>query len=294
MTTLEYEKRSEERNEAAKYLSSVIGNNLSFWLCCAIPFLAIMFIWVDTSLPQLGWALLGEGIPVVLLMVIGERLMIGIGAKTGKTDKGFMLVCDDFTKKKDSVIQSCGRMAASEFCEWYIVQEFRETFTRRLRKLHLSEDEYRGLTGGKLMDAVLRLGVGRRFFGYLNLCRLDYIALTPDMMFDEETEGKQRGLGESGDERVYAKTWGAKGILVAVITAACSVSVAMTVVSDISWYRVLYTALKVMVILYRMARGFNDGVTAFNRVEVAHKKRQIMFLGLYEEYCQEQSMTRDG
>ena len=288
-----YEEKSRERNEASKYLSSVIGNNLSFWLCCAIPFLTILFVWVDTSLPKLGWALLGEGLPVVLLMVIGERLMVGIGAKSGKTDEAFLNTCLLYRTNKKKTLQSCGRMRAYDFCEWYTEKEYQETFRKNCRKMRISPEDYKErICKMKPGQLIMKYGLGPRLFGILNLARLDYIYLTPDMIFDEETDGKQRGIGESGEERVYKKTWGVKGIFMAAVTAACSVSIAMTLVKDPSWHRVLYTVIKVVVILYRMARGFNDGAMAFNKVEVARKNQQIKFLGLYFEYCEEKGGVR--
>lgn len=283
-----YEEKTREHNETAKYISSIIGNNLSFWICCAIPFLTILFVWVDTSLPKLGMALLGEGLPVVILMVIGERLMVGIGARSGKTDRDYIKMCSTYAERKNSVIALCGRMRASAFCEWYIEEEYRETRRKRIRKLRISPQEFdervQHMTRGQLIS---RFGLGPRFFGVLNIKRLEYIYLTPDMIFDEDSGGGQRGMGESGDECVYRKTWGFKGILIAVITAACSVSIAMTLVSDPSWHRVLYTVIKLLVILYRMARGFNDGAQAYNKIEVSHKKQQVKFLELYQEYCNE-------
>ena len=290
MTEMEkgFEQRTKERNDAAKYVSSVIGNNLSFWICCAIPFLTILFVWVDTSLPKLGMAMLGEGLPVILLMVIGERLMVGIGARSGKTDQEFMSICERYGGIKKNVIAVCGRMRASDFCEWYIGKEFEETRRKKIRRLRMSPQEYdekvQRMTKRQL---VTRFGIGPRFWGVLNIKRLEYIYLTPDMIFDEENGANLRGMGESGDEHVYRKTWGFKGILIAVITAACSVSIAMTLVSDPSWHRVLYTVIKLLVILYRMARGFNDGAQAYNKIEVMHKKQQIKFLDLYREYCEE-------
>lgn len=283
-----YEQRAEERNDAAKYVSSIIGNNLSFWICCAIPFLTILFVWVDTSLPKLGMALLGEGLPVILLMVIGERLMVGIGARSGKTDREYVNICDQYGGIKQAVITACGRMRASAFCEWYIEREFEETRRKMIRRLRINPQEYedkvRHMTKGQLLT---KFGIGPRFWLVMNIRRLEYIYLTPDMIFDEDTAANQRGMGESGDEHVYRKTWGVKGILIAAITAACSVSIAMTLVSDPSWNRVLYTVIKLLVILYRMARGFNDGAQAYNKVEVLHKRQQIKFLDLYKEYCEE-------
>ena len=290
MTELEdkksFDERSREHNETAKYLSSVIGNNLSLWICCAIPFLTVLFVWVDTSLPKLGMALLGEGVPVILLMVIGERLMVGIGARSGKTDGEYLSFCGRYSQAKDETIAGYGRMRASAFCEWYIEKEFWETRRKKIRKLRMNPREFdEKIQHMSKKQLLSKFGIGPRFFGVLNIKRLEYIYLTPDMIFDEETGAGQRGMGESGDEHVYRKTWGLKGILIAAITAACSVSIAMTLVSDPSWHRVLYTVIKLLVILYRMARGFNDGAQAYNKVEVAHKKQQIKFLQLYQEYC---------
>ena len=93
------------QNEIVSYLSAQIGNNLIFWLCCAVPFIAIALIWVDTSLPQLGLALLGEGLPVVFLMIVSERLTVIVGAKNGKNDPKYLAAKAKYENEREGGFQ---------------------------------------------------------------------------------------------------------------------------------------------------------------------------------------------
>ena len=272
------------QNEIVSYLSAQIGNNLIFWLCCSVPVIAIMLIWVDTSLPKLGWTLLGEGLPVVFLMIISERLTVIVGAKNGKTDKRYLDARTKYENEKERVVSKCGRMRAPAFCAWYIDHEYSEEFARRLRKLRLSKEEFESLKAEKILKRLRALGT-KRLIEFQMLLRMDYINLTPDMLFDEESVNKERGLGQSGEEKVHEKTWGLKGIIISLVSAACTISIALSLTKDPSWIRVLYTIAKVFAILYRMARGLNDGTEAYTRTEVKHKDQQTKFLGLYDEFC---------
>lgn len=272
------------QNEIVSYLSAQIGNNLIFWLCCAVPFIAIALIWVDTSLPQLGLALLGEGLPVVFLMIVSERLTVFVGAKNGKNDPKYLAAKTKYENEKERVVSKCGRMRAPAFCTWYINHEYHEEFERRLRKLRISREEFESLKAQKILKRLGALGT-KRLIEFQMLLRMDYINLTPDMLFDEESVNKERGLGQSGEEKVHEKTWGLKGIIISLVSAACTISIALSLTKDPSWLRVLYTIAKVFAILYRMARGLNDGTEAYTRTEVKHKGQQTKFLGLYDEFC---------
>lgn len=273
------------QNEIVSYLSAQIGNNLIFWLCCAVPFIAIALIWVDTSLPQLGLALLGEGLPVVFLMIVAERLTVFVGAKNGKTDPKYLEARRKYEEEKTRVVSKCGRMRAPEFCTWYINHEYNQEYKRRLRKLRISQEEFETLKAQKFLKQLRALGT-KRLIEFQMLLRMDYINLTPDMLFDEESVNKERGLGQSGEEKVHEKTWGLKGIIISLVSAACTISIALSLTKDPSWLRVLYTIAKVFAILYRMARGLNDGTEAYTRTEVKHKAQQTKFLGLYDEFCE--------
>ena len=77
-------------NVAAKGLASIVGKNLTLFLCLLIPFLLIGFIWTEFGPVQIGPMLLSDGILTVSLFVVGEVMMTKLGADGGKLDTEYI------------------------------------------------------------------------------------------------------------------------------------------------------------------------------------------------------------
>lgn len=68
-----------------------------------------------------------------------------------------------------------------------------------------------------------------------------------------------------------------------------TVSVAITLTSDVSWARVLYTMFKVVLLVYRMAVGYNLGAKAYNSVEVRQLQAKSNYLRQYIRFMNEKT-----
>jgi hypothetical protein len=81
-------------------------------------------------------------------------------------------------------------------------------------------------------------------------------------------------------------------VLSAIFTGLLTVSVAITLTSDISLARVVYTAFKLVVLLYRMAAGYNLGAKAYNRIEVGQIQAKCNYLRQYIRFVEDKTYLK--
>ena len=86
-----WEDRQRDYNISSKNLVQVIGSNITIFVCLLLPVLLIGFIWTDFGAPQIDIKLLSDGIVTVALFIIGEILMMSIGATGGKLDDEYII-----------------------------------------------------------------------------------------------------------------------------------------------------------------------------------------------------------
>ena len=80
----------------------------------------------------------------------------------------------------------------------------------------------------------------------------------------------------------------------AVFAALVTISVAITLTSDISFSRVMYTAFKLILLLYRMAQGYDVGAKAYNTVEVKQLGAKNNYLQQYLKFVENKIYLKLG
>ena len=73
-------------NVKSKNLLRILGTNLTLYVCILIPLMLIGFIWTDFGTPEIGLKYISDGIVTVAMFVIGELMMMRVGADGGKLD----------------------------------------------------------------------------------------------------------------------------------------------------------------------------------------------------------------
>jgi hypothetical protein len=73
-----------------------------------------------------------------------------------------------------------------------------------------------------------------------------------------------------------------------------TVSVAISLTADLTFARVMYTAFKVVVLLFRMARGYDRGARAYHTVETRQFQAKSNYLRLYIRFVEEKAYLRVG
>jgi hypothetical protein len=98
----------------------------------------------------------------------------------------------------------------------------------------------------------------------------------------------------SGEAYLKKKTHSIEMVLSCLFTGLLTVSVAMTLTSDISFARVMYTIFKVIVLIYRMAVGYGIGAKAYNTVEARQLEVKSSYLRNYIRFVKDKIYLKIG
>lgn len=280
-------------NLTSKTLVHILGTNMALFICMLLPIFLIGFIWIDFGLPVIDWRLLSDGVVTIALFVIGELLMIRIGADGGKLDSEYIASRDEF---KSLVKAACdlGTMFMAVFCEWQIDLELDQAIAARLRPLRFNRRDWEMLKDMSYPELVDRYGK-KRAKKIIELKELDPIELNEAiLLYDNGSALSRGGVPESGEAYIKAKTHSVTKILSWVFAGLLGISVAMALTSDISFARVMYTIFKLLVLFYRMAVGYGLGAKAYNTIEVRQLQVKSNYLRQYVRFVNDKTYLRLG
>lgn len=285
--------RQKDYNIASKNIVHIIGTNISLFVCLLLPFLLIGFIWTDFGAPKVDIKLLSDGIVTVALFVIGETMMMKIGASGGKLDTDYISARKDFDDLVVSV-SKIGTMFMAVFCEWQIDVEMENAILTRLRYLRFSHSDWERVKHLSYNDLVIKYG-HKKAKKIVELNQLEPVELNEAILLYDNNDALARGgVPISGEEYIYKKSHSAQFILSAVFAGLLTVSVAITLTSDISFSRVMYTFFKLIMLLFRMAQGYDVGAKAYNTVEVKQLKTKNSYLRQYEKFVTDKTYLKFG
>lgn len=267
-------------NIASKTVAQRLGTNIALYICVLLPAVLIGFIWTDFGIPQIGIKFISEGIVTVALFFIGETMMMTVGSGGGKLDKEYIDARNEFESLIDKV-NGIGTMLLTVFCEWQIDVELTQAIIARLRPLHLTRADWEKVKGMTYRDLKKKYG-RKKAKRIVALTRLEPVALNEAMLLYDNTDDLTRGgVPMSGDVYLHKKTHSAGMVFSCLFTGLLTISVAITMTSDVSVARVIYTVFKLVILLFRMATGYGMGAKAFNTIEVRQIKAKCNYLRQY-------------
>jgi hypothetical protein len=282
-------------NIASKNFVHVVGTNLSLFICILLPIILIGFIWTDFGRPQISFKIISDGIVTVALFVIGEIMMTRIGATGGKLDNEYVTAKGEYDTILKRVNEEIGTMFVPVFCEWQIDVEMAQAVSTRLRYLRLTREEWertRAMTGTEIVDKYgVKMAKKIHDLNHLAPIELNEAVLLFDNNHDILSRG---GVPLSGEDFIRKRNRSLGMVLSSVFSALLTVSVVITLTSDISLARVMYTVFKVVVLLYRMAAGYDLGAKAFNTIEVNQLKAKCNYLRQYIRFVADKVYLKLG
>lgn len=285
--------RQRDYNISSKNLVQIIGSNLTLFVCLLLPFLLIGFIWTDFGNPVLDVRLMSDGIVTLALFVIGEILMIQVGTTGGKLDDEYVNARNEFDRLVKEA-HKVGTMFMSVFCEWQIDNELKQATATRLRYLRLTKEDWNKVKDMPHHLLVKKFGL-KRAEKIMELNRLEPVELNESILLFNNADALSRGgVPLSGEEFIYKKTHSVGMYTKAVFAALITISVAITLTSDISFSRVMFTAFKLVVLLYRMTKGYDVGAKAYNTVEVKQLNAKNNYLQQYIKFVENKIYLKLG
>ena len=280
-------------NLTSKTLVHILGTNMALFICMLLPIFLIGFIWTDFGIPTLDLRFVSDGIVTVVLFTIGELMMRRIGADGGKLDNEYISAKDEFGTLVRKVCD-LGIMFMSVFCEWQIDMELDQARATRLRPLRFTRKEWAMLNDMSYSELVDKYGK-RRAKKIMELKELEPIELNEAiLLYDNGNALSRGGVPESGEAFLKSKSRTIKTILSCVFTGLLTVSVAISLTSDISFARVMYTVFKLLVLLYRMAIGYSLGAKAYNTIEVRQLQVKSNYLRQYVRFVNDKTYLKLG
>lgn len=283
----------QDYNISSKTIVHIVSANITLLVCMLLPLLLIGFIWTDFGAPKIDVKLVSDGIVTIALLIIGETMMMRVGSSGGKLDSEYIESRKEFDKLVTKV-NEVGTMFMSVFCEWQIDTEMKQATSTRIRYLRFTPAEWEKIKEMPTKEIVKKYG-RKKSKKILELIRLEPVDLNEAvLMFDNNDALARGGVPMSGEEYIYKKSHSVKMLLTALFTGLLTVSVAITLTSDISFSRVMYTAFKLIVLLYRMAEGYEIGARAYNTVEVKQLKTKNTYLRQYLRFVEEKTYLKLG
>lgn len=279
-------------NVNQKKFTYILGKNLTLFICMLVPLLLIGFVWTDFMPIVISPRVFGDGVLTVSLFVIGEVLMSMIGADGGKMDTEYVEAKGEF----DSIlgkVGDIGTLLMGVFCDWQIDLEMRQAVNFRLRMLKITPKDWEKLKDRPEEELKSMYG-WRKAKKMTEIKNLKPIELNEAILLYNGEYAARGGVPISGDAYLKSKKHMIEMALACLFTGLLTVTIAVSITADITFARVLYTLFKLVMLLFRMAKGYDRGARAFNTIEVRQLKAKSNYLRQYVKFVEDKLYLKLG
>ena len=286
---IDYQKKY---NVSQKRIAYVIGKNLTLFVCMMVPILLISFIWTDFGVIVLDWKMFSDAVLTVSLFTVGELMMIKLGSDGGRLDSEFVDAKDEYENLR-SKCGDVGTLLMGVFCDWQIDVEMEQAIHFRLRMLRLTPKLWEEIKKLPEEELKARYGVNRAR-KMVEIINLKPIELNEAILLYNGEATSRGGVPVGGDAYLKNKWRIVEMIVACIFTGLLTISVVVTLTDDITVARVIYTAFKLMMLLFRMAKGYDKGARAFNTIEVRQLKAKSNYLKQYIKFVEDKLYLKLG
>ena len=289
-STKKVEDFQKQYNINSKNIAYLVGNNLTLFVCMLLPLLMIGFIWTEFGNVIFQTKTIVDAVLTVTLFTVGEIMMTRLGTDGGKMDEEYTEakgVFEEFLQKTLNI----GTIFMGVFCDWQIDVELEQAVKTRLRLLKMTNkqfDEIKDYTPSQLKKRY-----GKRKAKKLQaIIDLEPIELNESILLYNGEYDLRGGVPENGEEYIHEKKHMITTIISCIFTGLLTVTVAVTLTTDITFARVVYTVFKLMMLLFRMAKGYERGAKAYNTIEVKNLKVRTNYLRQYIKFVEEETYLK--
>ena len=280
-------------NSTTKTVARLLSTNMILFVCLLLPVFLIGTVWTDFGAPEFSIKFVSEGIVTVGLFIVGESLMMRVGADGGKLDPEYTTARDELAALIDKA-NGVGTMLMGIFCEWQVDLELKQATEVRLRRLKMTPEELESAKKMPRKQIIKKYGKlkAMRMFEYYNL---EPIELNESvLMYDDAFDKSRGGVPLGGDSFLKKKMLSWQMVISCAFTGLVTVSVVMTLTADANFSRVMYTVFKLIILLFRMVLGYNTGAKAYNTVEARQLKAKSHYLREYLRFVEDKTYLKIG
>ena len=289
-STKKVEDFQKQYNINSKNIAYLVGKNLTLFVCMLLPLLMIGFIWTEFGNVIFQTKTIVDAVLTVTLFTVGEIMMTRLGTDGGKMDEEYTEakgVFEEFLQKTLNI----GTIFMGVFCDWQIDVELEQAVKTRLRLLKMTNkqfDEIKDYTPSQLKKRY-----GKRKAKKLQaIIDLEPIELNESILLYNGEYDLRGGVPENGEEYIHEKKHMITTIISCIFTGLLTVTVAVTLTTDITFARVVYTVFKLTMLLFRMAKGYERGAKAYNTIEVKNLKVRTNYLRQYIKFVEEETYLK--
>lgn len=289
-STKKVEDFQKQYNINSKNIAYLVGKNLTLFVCMLLPLLMIGFIWTEFGNVIFQTKTIVDAVLTVTLFTVGEIMMTRLGTDGGKMDEEYTEakgVFEEFLQKTLNI----GTIFMGVFCDWQIDVELEQAIKTRLRLLKMTNkqfDEIKDYTPSQLKKRY-----GKRKAKKLQaIIDLEPIELNESILLYNGEYDLRGGVPENGEEYIHEKKHMITTIISCIFTGLLTVTVAVTLTTDITFARVVYTVFKLTMLLFRMAKGYERGAKAYNTIEVKNLKVRTNYLRQYIKFVEEETYLK--
>ena len=289
-STKKVEDFQKQYNINSKNIAYLVGKNLTLFVCMLLPLLTIGFIWTEFGNVIFQTKTIVDAVLTVTLFTVGEIMMTRLGTDGGKMDEEYTEakgVFEEFLQKTLNI----GTIFMGVFCDWQIDVELEQAVKTRLRLLKMTNKQFDEVKD--LSPAQLKKKYGKRKAKKLQaIIDLEPIELNESILLYNGEYDLRGGVPENGEEYIHEKKHMITTIISCIFTGLLTVTVAVTLTTDITFARVVYTIFKLTMLLFRMAKGYERGAKAYNTVEVKNLKVRTNYLRQYIKFVEEETYLK--
>ena len=289
-STKRVEDFQKQYNINSKNIAYLIGKNLTLFVCMLLPLLMIGFVWTEFGNVIFQTKTIVDAVLTVTLFTVGEIMMTRLGTEGGKMDEEYIETKAEFEGFLAETL-NVGTIFMGVFCDWQIDVELEQAIKTRLRLLKMTNkqfDEVKDYTPSQLKK---RFGK-RKAKNVRDIIDLEPIELNESILLYNGEYDLRGGVPINGEEYVHEKKHMITTIISCIFTGLLTVTVAVTLTTDITFARVVYTVFKLAMLLFRMAKGYERGAKAYNTVEVKNLKVRTNYLRQYIKFVKEETYLK--
>lgn len=279
-------------NVTSKNFVYFLGKNITLFICMLIPLLLIGFIWTDFGAVIISPKLVSDGIVTVLMFVVGEMMMTRLGADGGKLDADYLEAKTEYETLLGKVAE-IGTMFMGVFCDWQIDVEMEQAVLHRLRLIRMTLKDYEAVKDLSKEELEQKFGSAKAA-KIIEINNLKPIELNEAVLLYDGVKTVRGGVPESADGYLRSKKHIVEVVISCLFTGLLTVSVVLSMTSDVNFARVIYTVYKLVMLLFRMAKGYDRGARAYNTIEVRQKKAKSNYLRQYLKFMEEKIYLKLG
>jgi hypothetical protein len=273
-----------------KNFAHILGKNLTLFICMLVPLLLIGFVWTDFKEIVVSTKMFSDGIITVMLFTIGEIMMARLGTEGGKLDQEFIEAKRSFDVLLDEV-GKIGTMLMGVFCDWQIDVEMEQAIHFRLRMLRMTPKTWEEIKDKTPEELEAKYGK-KKAKKILEIINLKPIELNEAILLYNGEYAARGGVPISGDAYLKSKKSMIETVVACIFTGLLTVTVVVTLTSDITFARVIYTVFKLTMLLFRMAKGYDRGAKAYNTIEVRQYKAKANYLRQYLKFIEDKTYLK--